>query len=217
MVSVEFRCHLTILSTILHWYESPLSLPSCISREPLSPLQLSPPPDVDIRHNSPHRVKTVKAGGCRHGLVCFLTLNKVPRINVTKYRLTHTLLFVLIVAFLTMQSAAAHIHLAEHHDHDGSHHQHQSATHAHQSIDSHADAINSSHQMDHVNVVELDHECSTTTKNKQEKPSASIVTRAFRQPILSKSISIELPVVINTKLNYLYYSTINPRAPPYFS
>ena len=116
-----------------------------------------------------------------------------------------------------MQSAAAHIHLAEHHDHDGSHHQHQSAAHSHQSIVDHHDAIEFSHQTDHANIVELDHECSTTTKNKQEKPSTSIVTRAFRQPILSKPVSVELPVIINTKLNYLYYSTINPRAPPYFS
>ena len=136
---------------------------------------------------------------------------------MTKYRLNHTLLFVLIAAFLTMQSAAAHIHLAEHHDHDGSHHQHQSETHAHQSIDDHDDAIDFSHQIDHVNIVELDHDCSTTKENKQEKTSAVIVSRFFRRLALSESISIELPVVINTKLNHLYYSTNSPRAPPHFS
>jgi len=137
--------------------------------------------------------------------------------KVTEYRLNLALLFVLIAAFLSMQSTAAHIHLAEHHDHDGSHHQHQTATHAHQSIVDHDDAIDFSHQMDHADVVELDHECSTTKENKQKKPSDSIVARAHRQPVHSISISIELPVVINTKLNYLYYSTINPRAPPRFS
>ncbi|MDT8384515.1 MAG: hypothetical protein RRB22_08875 [Gammaproteobacteria bacterium] len=134
-----------------------------------------------------------------------------------KYRLNIALLFVLITAFLSMQSATAHIHLAELHDHDGSHHQHQSAAHAHQSMVDHYDAIEFSHQADHANVVDLDHECSTTAKNKYEKPSGFIVTRAHRQPVRSASVSIELPVVINTKLNYLYYSTINPRAPPRFS
>ena len=104
-----------------------------------------------------------------------------------------------------MQSAAAHIHLAEHHDHDGSHHQHQSAAHAHPSIVDHDDAIEFSHQADHANVVELDHECSTTAKNKQEKPSNSIITRARLQPDNSTSVSLDLPVVINTKLNRLYY------------
>lgn len=178
---------------------------------------INPPLDVNIGHNPLHSAETVKAGGCRHGLVCFLILNKVPRINVTKLRLNHSLLFVLIAAFLSMQSAAAHIHLAEHHGHDGSHHQHQSAAHAHQSIVDHEDAIDFSHQMDHAKIVELDHECSTTKENKQEKTADSIVTPAFQLPVRSKSISIDLPIIINTKLNHLYYTTINPRAPPRFS
>ena len=133
---------------------------------------------------------------------------------MTKYRLNHTLLFVLIAAFLSMQSAAAHIHLAEHHDHDGSHHQHHSEAHAHQSIDSHEDAIDFSHQMDHSNIVELGHECSTVKQNKQEKHYDSIIGLVFQQQSLFKSVSIEIPIVVNTKLSYLYRSTIYLRAPP---
>lgn len=136
---------------------------------------------------------------------------------MTKYRLNCTLLFVLIAAFLAMQSAAAHIHLAEHHDHDGSHHQHQSEAHAHQSIDSHDDVIDSSHQMDHANVVELDHECSTSQKNKQEPLSVAIVAAAFWQPVFLTFISTKLPLIVNTKLSHLYRSTIGLRAPPQFS
>ncbi len=136
---------------------------------------------------------------------------------MTILRLNYTLLFVLIAAFLTMQSAAAHIHLAEHHDHDGSHHQHQSEAHSHQSIDDHDDAIDFSHQMDHANIVELDHECNTAKENKQKEPCATISAPAFRQPSFSKSISIEIPIVVNTKLSHLYRLSIKLRAPPQFS
>lgn len=136
---------------------------------------------------------------------------------MAKHLLHNTLLFVLIAAFLTMQSAVAHIHLAEHHDHDGSHHQHQSEAHAHQSIDDHDDAIDFSHQTDHANIVELDHEGNVAKENKQKKSCATISTLAFRQPSFFKSISIEIPIVLNTKLSHLYRSSIKLRAPPQFS
>ncbi len=135
---------------------------------------------------------------------------------MAKHLLHNTLLFVLIAAFLTMQSAAAHIHLAEHHDHDGSHHQHQSEAHAHQSIDDHGDAIDSSHQMDHANIVELDHESNIAKENKQKEPCSTISAPAFQLPSFSKSISIEIPIVVNTKLSHLYRSSIKLRAPPQF-
>ena len=136
---------------------------------------------------------------------------------MAKYLLHNTLLFVLITAFLTMQSAAAHIHLAEHHDHDGSHHQHQREALAHQSIDDHDDVIDFSHQMDHANIVELDHEYNTVKENKQKESCATISTLAFQQPSFFKSISIEIPIVVNTKLSHLYRSSIKLRAPPQFS
>jgi hypothetical protein len=113
-----------------------------------------------------------------------------------------------------MQSAAAHIHLAEHHDHDGSRHQHQSETHVHQSIDTHADAIDFSHQVDHANVVELDHECSTSKNKPLEKLCATSVASTLWQPAIYETINIELPVSTNTKLSHLYRSTIHLRAPP---
>lgn len=136
---------------------------------------------------------------------------------MAKYRLNQTLIFVLIAAFLAMQSASAHIHLAEHHDHDGSHHQHHSEAHAHQSIDSHADAIDFSHLIDHANAIELDHECNMGKGTKQVTSFAVLATPVFRQPANFESISIELPVVVNTKLSHLYRSTVNLRAPPQFS
>lgn len=132
--------------------------------------------------------------------------------TMAKYRLNQILLFVLITAFLAMQSASAHIHLAEHHDHDGSHHQHHSEAHAHQSIGSHADAIDFSHQIDHANAIELAHECHIGKGTKQETSFAVLVAPAFRQPAIFEYIGIKLPALVNTRLSHLYRSTVNLRA-----
>ncbi|KZY33188.1 MULTISPECIES: hypothetical protein [unclassified Oleiphilus] len=59
----------------------------------------------------------------------------------------------LAIAFLTMQSASAHIHLASSHNHDGAGHSHAQVAHSHNVASHHADAFD---QNSHTNqVVEL--------------------------------------------------------------
>lgn len=140
----------------------------------------------------------------------------IQAISVTKFRLNHTLLFMLIMAFLTMQWSVAHIHLAEHHNHDGGHHQHQIETHAHHSLDHHPDSIDSSHQNADLNVVELDHQYNSST-GKNKTPTTAAITANFWQSSFSRSVSIELPVIINTKLGFHERSTVYLRAPPQLS
>ena len=121
-----------------------------------------------------------------------------------------------------MQWSAAHIHLGEHHDHDGSHHEHNVETHAHQlvghhSSSHHTETIDSSHSTSDVKVVSIDHECSTPKGKKQEKPSSAPITLGIQQLAFSQSISIALPVLLNTRLSHIDRSTVNLRAPPQFS
>ena len=71
---------------------------------------------------------------------------------MAKFRLNRAMLFVLVTAFLSMQWAPAHIHLAEHHDHGGSHHQHEVEAHAHQSITLEDNSNHSTFQTDKSNI-----------------------------------------------------------------
>lgn len=138
---------------------------------------------------------------------------------MAKYRLNQILLFVLIVAFLGMQSAAAHIHLASQHDHDGSHHQHYSETHAHPSIDAYDSVGGFSHSLDHANTVALDYECSITQKNQQDPPgSTAAITASMSWSLpFRQRAKVVLPIVVSAKLSYFYRSSAPPRAPPQFS
>jgi len=122
----------------------------------------------------------------------------------------------LITAFLTMQWSATHIHLAEHHDHDGSHHQHSIEAHAHQQADHHTDNIDSSHQNGDLSVVELDYEYNIPG-GKIKTPTTAIIRVNLLQITLFQPINTDLPVIHNTKLNYLDRSTIFLRAPPQLS
>jgi len=120
---------------------------------------------------------------------------------------------VLITAFLAMQWSATHIHLAEHHDHDGSQHQHSIEAHSHQPAGHHADSIDSPHQSADLNIVELDHQYSSST-GKNKTPHTSAITAFLWPPSFSQSVSIESPIILNTKLSFFDRSTINLRAPP---
>jgi len=136
---------------------------------------------------------------------------------MAKVQLNQSLLFVLIIAFLSMQCASAHIHLAEHHSHDNSHHQHDIEVHSHQSIDHHTDSLNFSHQSNDINIIELDHEFNSQKVEKPEKPSTVFITLAFPHLSIISHSSTRLPNLICTNLNYLSRSTVKSRAPPYFS
>ena len=133
------------------------------------------------------------------------------------FRLNHTLLFVLITAFLTMQWSTVHIHLAEHHNPDDSHHQHEIAFHAHYSIGHHADAIGFSHQAGSTNVVELDHKYSAPKIKVWKKLSSAAITPAFQLLSSTQPICIQPLVVVSPKRNHFYFSIVNLRGPPLFS
>lgn len=134
-----------------------------------------------------------------------------------KYRLNNSLLFTLIIAFVTMQWTSTHIHLAENHNHDGGHHQHNVEVHAHKSIDNHINNIDFSHQSNNLNVVDLDHEVNEKKVEKLEKSTSSVLLSIVPYLIFTKSSADELPTISNTRLNYLFRSITKPRAPPAFS
>lgn len=75
--------------------------------------------------------------------------------NVLKNRAWHLFL---AIAFSSMQSASAHIHLASSHDHDGHDghdHSHSQVVHAHNVASHHVDVFESGHQAHSSQVVEL--------------------------------------------------------------
>lgn len=61
----------------------------------------------------------------------------------------------LAIAFLSMQSASAHIHLASSHDHDGHDHSHSQVIHAHDVSSHHVDAFESELESHTSQAVEL--------------------------------------------------------------
>ncbi|MDH3326386.1 MAG: hypothetical protein OEM38_06690 [Gammaproteobacteria bacterium] len=137
---------------------------------------------------------------------------------MTKTRLNHTLLFVLITAFLLMQWTTSHIHLAEQqHNHDGNYHQHNNEVHAHHSINDHTDLIDSAHQTNDTNVVELEHKYNAPKIQKQEKPFSDTALIAIQSFSFSQPLSVRIPLNIDAAFGYLERSTVNLRGPPFLS
>ena len=139
-----------------------------------------------------------------------------PWEHMTSFRLNHTFLLALIIAFLSAQWSISHIHLVEHHDHDGSHHQHKSEVHTHNSIDKSIGAIDFAHQSNDLNVVELDREINSHKVDQPQNPFAALISSAFPRLSVSLPHDTLLPVFLNTKIDYLSRSTVSPRAPPLF-
>ena len=135
---------------------------------------------------------------------------------MTRFRPNHLVLLALVIAFLSAQWSVSHIHLAEHHDHDGSHHQHKSEVHTHNSIDNNVDAIDFTHQSNDLNIVELDHEINAHKVDQPENPFAALISSAFPRLAVSLPHDTLLPDFHNTKIDYLFRSTVSPRAPPLF-
>ncbi len=134
-----------------------------------------------------------------------------------KIRINKAFFLFVVTAFLTMQWATAHIHLAEHHDHDGSHHQHDVQAHAHQSISHHGDVIDVFHQSSDDNIVELDQESSVPCwKTLGDKVFVAVLVYAPLLPIPQYS-HIKLSKADNPQQSYLSYATHRPRAPPAYS
>ena len=148
--------------------------------------------------------------------LCYNLFFSGAGLNVTRLRPNHTSLLVLITTFLAMQWSTSHIHLSTAHDHAGSQHQHFSETHSHLLAGHHTDSIDSSHQSDDLNIVALDQQYSSAA-TKKKTTTTVISTASAQQADLFQRISVKLPVLLNTRLDYLSRSTVSPRAPPRFS
>ncbi|MDQ7074443.1 MAG: hypothetical protein Q9O24_04665 [Gammaproteobacteria bacterium] len=130
--------------------------------------------------------------------------------NPNKPLPNYAILFLLTIAFLTMQWTSVHIHLVEHHSHDGIHHEHQSKTHAHSLL---ADT-DVSHQANHVNSIEFEQNY-LVKKHKKQKTSFDVIAVTTLPPSSSPAqISNKKLVITSATLAYCCYSTLNPRAPP---
>ncbi|MDH5571852.1 MAG: hypothetical protein OEY89_08810 [Gammaproteobacteria bacterium] len=134
-----------------------------------------------------------------------------------KLRHNKTLLFFLITAFLTVQWAAVHIHLAEHHNHNGNHHQHNIQAHAHKVSSHHVDGIDFAHVTDDYNVVELDNDCASPGWKKTGDQLAVSMSVVYQLLFVSHSIGTLISEQDSNKQSYIAYSTIRLRAPPQFS
>ena len=130
-----------------------------------------------------------------------------------------TMFFALLTVFLSMQWSSGHIHLAEHHNHDGSHHQHEIEAHAHQSIAQDDNSSSSAYQVDNhsVNVVEIDYEYNTKSRNHLDDQFIASIPYDFHLGSLTLKSSMEPTKLDRSKLRYIQYSTIYGRAPPEIS
>lgn len=72
--------------------------------------------------------------------------------DISKSKIWHLFL---AIAFLSMQSASAHIHLASSHDHDGHDHYHSQVVHTHDVTSHHVDAFEPVLESHTSQVVEL--------------------------------------------------------------
>lgn len=134
---------------------------------------------------------------------------------VTKLRLHYPLLFILILAFISMQWASAHIHLAENHDHDEIHY-HEAESHVHNFTGHHSDTIDSSHLADASSTIDLDNQCNVPS-GQNKTPDLATIPDYFQQNPHLQSVRLERPFTDNLFYHPLDRSAANPRAPPYFS
>lgn len=124
--------------------------------------------------------------------------------------LRHIQLLFLITTFLAVQWTATHVHFSEDHNHGGNTHNHQIETHTHQFIS----INNSSPQLSHSNVIELDLKEYKQNRKKYKVESLDIAIQNFDLQVIIPLTKLEAPSFINTKQGYSLYSSSNPRAPP---
>lgn len=134
---------------------------------------------------------------------------------MTALRLTYPLLFALIIAFLSMQWASAHIHLAENHVHDEIH-QHEVESHTHHLTAQYSDTKGSSHLADTSSTIDLDNQCNVPSGPKKT-PDLATIPPLFQQNTHVQTVKLELPFTENLFYHPLDRSAANPRAPPYSS
>lgn len=134
---------------------------------------------------------------------------------MTKLRLHYPLLVILIIAFISMQWASAHIHLAENHNHDEIHY-HEAEGHTHNLTVHYSDAKDSSHLADASSTIDLDNQ-SNAPSGQNKTPDLATIPHCFQQYTHVQTVRLELPFTDNLSYHHLERSAANPRAPPYFS
>ena len=120
----------------------------------------------------------------------------------------------LAIAFLSTQSASAHVHLASSHDHDGHNHVHSRVVHTHNVASHHVDAFESDEETHTNQIVEL---CQDWTvkygKWMNDLESQSVLASSFlycEQNIVTVSY-VENP---SGYRSFHFRSKVKARAPP---
>lgn len=134
--------------------------------------------------------------------------------RLTNFLLKNILLFTLILSFVVMQLATKHVHLAKNHSHDviGHYHQHKAEVHSNHFINQ--IFADHHHSVDHTSTVELEYEHRLQSIENKKYYSTAIVANIFQPSVHLLRSFIKIYIVIKYNINYLNYSTINPRAPP---
>jgi len=135
---------------------------------------------------------------------------------MNKTRATHLLLFTAIIAFITVQWSATHIHLASSHSHEQDYHQHPVEVHSHQSLDTSTIAEDVAQKKHSSIAVEFGQEYRFSKNGKPKKPFLAIIGTGYRLKT-SLLVPCATQTVLNADLRDFNHSTINPRAPPYTS
>jgi len=133
-----------------------------------------------------------------------------------KLYLNKFLLFSLVAAFLSLQWSSTHIHLAEQHEHDGGQHRHAATAHKHLLTNHHSDAfdIAASVDLDHSNVVELEHTCTASITKLLKH---AVITNTSNFDLFDRacfSCEIQEASTDQPPHDYLEYSIQNTRGPP---
>ncbi|TKB11365.1 hypothetical protein [Desulforhopalus sp. IMCC35007] len=135
---------------------------------------------------------------------------------MNKTRATHLLLFTAIIAFITVQWSATHIHLASPHSHEQDNHQHPVEVHSHRSIDTSSIAEDVAQQRHSSIAIEFGQEYRFSKNGKPKKPFLAVIGTGFKLQN-SPLITCTTRTFLNASLRDFNRSTINPRAPPYIS
>jgi len=120
----------------------------------------------------------------------------------------------IILSFLGVQANSAHIHLPAHHDHDGTHHEHRAHGHAHNLANHHRDAIDIVPSQTQHNIVELDQECTSPLKSKQDDTADTLVRSHISHKIFARLQHIAPVHHPDVPYQRLARLSAQPRAPP---
>ncbi len=120
----------------------------------------------------------------------------------------------LAIAFLSMQSASAHIHLSSSHEHDGHDHSYPQIIHAHNVVSHHIDAFKSDNQTHSSEVVVLCQDWITKYGkylSDLETQAALVSNFSFDERNPSTKIYFDNPV---DHLGFHFLFKVQARAPP---